>query len=95
VVHACHVGNECLVGIGATILDGAVIGDQCLIGAGSVVTPGTQIPDGSMVLGTPAKVIRTLKPEERRRLRYWAEKYVENAAYCLKHSINVGGPMSS
>jgi carbonic anhydrase/acetyltransferase-like protein (isoleucine patch superfamily) len=93
IVHACTVGDESLIGIGAVVLDGAVIGRQCLIGAKSVVTPGTQIPDGSMVLGTPAKVVRALSDKERGELKHWAEKYVHNAAHCLKHGINVGAPL--
>jgi carbonic anhydrase/acetyltransferase-like protein (isoleucine patch superfamily) len=93
IVHACTVGNEVLVGMGATILDGAVIEDQCLIGAHSLVTPGTRIPAGSMVMGSPAKVVRALRPEERATLKYWADKYVENSAYCLKHGINIGAVM--
>jgi carbonic anhydrase/acetyltransferase-like protein (isoleucine patch superfamily) len=76
IVHACTVGNECLVGMRAVVLDGAVVGDQCLIAAGSVVTPRTSIPDGSMVMGTPGKVVRALSDEERAGLRPWAEKYV-------------------
>jgi carbonic anhydrase/acetyltransferase-like protein (isoleucine patch superfamily) len=91
IVHACAIGNECLVGMGATVLDGAVIGDQCLIGANALVTPGTEIPAGSLVLGAPAKVVRPLRPEERSGLKVWAEKYVENAAYCLAHAIAIGG----
>jgi carbonic anhydrase/acetyltransferase-like protein (isoleucine patch superfamily) len=93
-VHACTVEDECLVGMGATILDGAVIGAQSLIGAHALVTPGTRIPPGSMVLGSPAKVVRALRPEERAGLRHWAEKYVVNGAYCLKHQIQVGQPRS-
>lgn len=93
VVHACTVGDECLVGMGAVVLDGAVIGNQCLIGAKALVTPGTRIPDGSLVLGAPAKVVRMLSDQERGELKYWAEKYVHNAAYCLEHGINVGSPL--
>ena len=93
IVHACTIGNEALIGMGAVILDGAVIGSQCLVGAKALVTPGTQIPDGSLVLGAPAKVVRTLTEQERGQLKYWAEKYVHNAAYCLKHSINIGAPL--
>jgi carbonic anhydrase/acetyltransferase-like protein (isoleucine patch superfamily) len=95
IVHACTVGDECLVGMGATILDGAVIGAQCLIGANALVTQGTKIPDGSMVLGSPAKVVKQLTPEQRAGLKHWAEKYVLNAAYCLQHGINVGAPLPS
>jgi gamma-carbonic anhydrase len=93
IVHACTVGNECLVGMGAVILDGAVIGEQSLIGARALVTQRMEIPPGSLVMGSPAKVVRALTPEERAGLKYWAEKYVANAAYCLEHNINVGGPL--
>ncbi len=94
VVHACRVGDETLVGMGATILDGAVVGSQCIVGANALVKQGQEIPDGSMAVGSPAKVIRKLTNEERAGLKDWAMKYVENAAYCLKHGINVGGPLS-
>ena len=93
VVHACTVGDESLIGIGAVVLDGATIGRQCLIGAKALVTPGTVIPDGSMVFGSPGKVVRILSDRERDGLKIWAEKYVHNAAYCLKHGINVGAPL--
>lgn len=93
IVHACTVGDECLIGMGATILDGAVIGEQSVIGANALVTQGTVIPPGSMVMGSPAKVKRALTPEERAGLKKWAEKYVWNSAYCLQHNINVGGPL--
>lgn len=89
-VHACRIGDECLVGMGATILDGAVVGEQSLIGAHALITPGTVIPAGSMVLGSPAKVVRPLRPEERARLKHWAHKYVVNGAYCLRHGLHVG-----
>jgi carbonic anhydrase/acetyltransferase-like protein (isoleucine patch superfamily) len=93
VVHACTIGDGCLIGMGAVILDGAVIGEQCLLGARALVPPGTKIPDYSMVLGAPAKVVRTLSAEERANLKPWAEKYVHNSAYCLKNKINVGAPL--
>jgi carbonic anhydrase/acetyltransferase-like protein (isoleucine patch superfamily) len=95
IVHACTVGDECLIGMGATILDGAVIGAQSIVGANALVTQGTQIPDGSLVLGSPGKVVRALSAEERQSLRHWADKYVVNAAYCLRHGINVGKPLES
>ncbi len=79
IVHACTIGDECLVGMRAVVLDGAEIGDQCLIAAGTVVTPRTKIPAGSMVMGTPGKVVRQLSPDERAGLRAWAEKYVHVA----------------
>ena len=92
-VHACTIGDECLVGMGATVLDGAVVGEQCLIGAHALVTPGTVIPPGSMVLGSPAKVVRPLRPEERAGLKHWAQKYVTNGEYCLRHGLHVGAPL--
>jgi carbonic anhydrase/acetyltransferase-like protein (isoleucine patch superfamily) len=95
IVHACKLGDEVLVGMGAVILDGAVVGRQSLIGAKAVVTSGMKIPPGSLVLGTPAKVVRKLTPTERGGLRYWATKYVNNATYCLRYGINVGTPLPS
>jgi carbonic anhydrase/acetyltransferase-like protein (isoleucine patch superfamily) len=94
IVHACTVGDETLVGMGAVILDGAVIGKQCIIGAKALVTQGTKIPPGSMVLGAPAKIVRALTREERAGLKAWAQKYVENSAYCLKNKskLTVIGP---
>jgi len=89
IIHACTVGDECLIGMGATVLDGAEIGAQCLIGAHALVTPGTRIPPGSMVLGAPGKVVRALSESERAGLKYWAEKYVVNGAYYLEHGIGV------
>jgi gamma-carbonic anhydrase len=94
IVHACKVGDEVLIGMGAVLLDGAVIGRQCLIGANALVTQGMKIPPGSLVLGAPAKIVRPLTPKERGALKYWAVKYVANGAYCLKHDINVGGPLT-
>lgn len=94
VVHACKVGNEVLVGMGSVILDGAVIGKQSIIGAKALVTQGTRIPPGSLVLGAPAKVVRKLTPKERAGLKWWAEKYVDNGAYCLKYGIGMGGPLA-
>lgn len=93
IVHACTVEDECLIGMGATILDGALIGAQSIVGANALVTQGTVVPPGSMVLGSPAKVVRMLSDKERDSLRTWADKYVQNAAYCLKHQINLGKPL--
>jgi len=95
VVHACTIGDECLIGMGAVILDGAELGEQCLVGAKALVTQNSKIPPGSLVLGAPAKVVRPLTPEERGGLKYWADKYVANAAYCLQHNINIGLPLPS
>ncbi|MEM0965872.1 MAG: gamma carbonic anhydrase family protein [Verrucomicrobiota bacterium] len=77
IVHACTIGNNCLIGMQATILDGAEVGDFCVIGANALVTQGMKVPSGSMVLGAPGKVARTLTAEERRALTELALKYVE------------------
>ncbi|MEM6822480.1 MAG: gamma carbonic anhydrase family protein [Verrucomicrobiota bacterium] len=78
-LHACAIGNQCLIGMGATVLDGAIVGDQSMIGAGSLVTKGMEIPEGSLVYGSPARVIRPLTIHERKELKKWAEKYVQVA----------------
>ncbi len=93
IVHACTVADECLIGMGATVLDGAEIGEQSIIGANALVTQYAKIPPGSLVMGSPGKVVRTMGAEERAMLRGWAEKYVANAAYCLANQINLGGPL--
>ena len=80
IIHACTIGDECLIGMGAVVLDGARVGARSIVGAGAVVTPRTVIPPGSMVLGSPARVARALSEEEQSRLREWAEKYTHVAA---------------
>ncbi|MSU51637.1 MAG: gamma carbonic anhydrase family protein [Opitutus sp.] len=79
IIHACEIGNECLIGMGATILDGAVIGDRCIVGANALVTQRFVAPPGSMILGAPAKVVRPLTEAEQAKLRPWAEKYIVTA----------------
>lgn len=80
IVHACTIEDECLIGMGATVLDGARVGARSIVGAGAVVTPRTIIPPGSMVLGAPAKVVRPLTEEEQQGLKKWAEKYTQVSA---------------
>ncbi|SVB60371.1 uncharacterized protein METZ01_LOCUS213225 [marine metagenome] len=80
VIHACIVEDECLIGMNATILDGAVVGRRSIVGAGSLVLQGMKIPSGSLVAGVPAKVKRLLSEEEQDALKPWAEKYVAVAA---------------
>lgn len=80
IIHACEIGNECLIGMGATVLDGAKIGDQCIVGANTLVTQRFVAPPGSMILGSPAKVVRPLTEAERAGLRRWAEKYIAVAS---------------
>ena len=76
IIHACEIGDECLIGMGATVMDGAHIGDRCIVGAGSLVTKGFRAPPGSMILGAPARVVRSLTPEQSASLRGMAEKYL-------------------
>ena len=78
-LHGCTVGDESLIGIGAIVLNGAKIGRNCLVGAGSLVTEGKEFPYGSMILGSPAKVVRQLTPEQIEGLRQSARHYMENA----------------
>ena len=95
IVHACTVGDEVLVGMGAVVLDGAVIGAQSLIGARALVTQNMQVPPGSLVLGAPGRVVRQLTEKEKAGLKAMAEKYVKVAAYYLKHDIAVSKPERS
>jgi carbonic anhydrase/acetyltransferase-like protein (isoleucine patch superfamily) len=78
-LHGCTIGDESLIGIGAVVLNGAKIGKNCLVGAGSLVTEGKEFPDGSMIMGTPAKVVRKLSPEQIEGLRKSAKHYIANA----------------
>jgi carbonic anhydrase/acetyltransferase-like protein (isoleucine patch superfamily) len=86
-VHACTVQDGSLIGMGATILDGAVIGAQSLVGASAVVTEDTNIPPGSLVLGMPATVVRRLTAVEKAMLKKIAMKYVRGAAWYLRHGF--------
>ncbi|HSH93441.1 MAG TPA: gamma carbonic anhydrase family protein [Roseimicrobium sp.] len=95
IVHACTIGDECLIGMGAIVLDGAEIGARSIVGANALVPQGMKVPPGSMILGTPGKVVRALTDQEQSGLRHWAEKYVVNGAYCLERRINVGHPLPS
>ena len=78
-LHGCTVGEGSLIGIKAVVLNGARIGRNCLVGAGAVVTEGKEFPDGSLILGAPAKVVRQVSPEQLERSRSAALHYVENA----------------
>ena len=83
-LHGCHIGDGTLVGINAVVLNGARIGRGCLIGANALVTEGTEIPDGSMALGSPAKVVRELDKEMQLLLQHNADHYVGNAQRYLR-----------
>ncbi len=79
IVHGCTVGNNVLIGMGSIVLNGAVIGDNCIVGAGAVVTGKTNAPAGSMLLGSPARVVRSLTDEEIDGIRESAEEYLRLA----------------
>ncbi len=78
-LHGCTVGDGSLIGIGAIVLNGARIGKNCLVGAGALVTEGKEFPDGSMILGSPAKAVRQLSPDQIAGLRKAAAHYMANA----------------
>jgi carbonic anhydrase/acetyltransferase-like protein (isoleucine patch superfamily) len=77
-LHGCTVGNNTLIGMGATILNGAKIGNNCLVGAGALVTEGKEFPDGSLIVGAPARAIRQLDEKAFAGLKRSAENYVAN-----------------
>ena len=79
IVHGCTIGDNTLVGMGAIVLNGAKIGSNCIIGAGALVTGKMDAPDNSMILGSPAKVVRTLSETDIESIRIAAREYVEHA----------------
>ncbi len=78
-LHGCTIGDGSLIGIGSVVLNGAKIGKGCIVGAGSLVTEGKDFPDGSMIMGSPAKVVRALTAEQQAALQMSALHYIENA----------------
>jgi carbonic anhydrase/acetyltransferase-like protein (isoleucine patch superfamily) len=79
-LHGCTIGDNALIGIGSTVLNKAKIGDNCIVGANSLVTEGKAFPDGSLILGSPARVARTLSAEEIAYITWSADIYAKNAA---------------
>ena len=90
-LHGCTIGEGSLVGIGSIILNRAVIGKNSIVGANSLVAEGKTFPDGVLILGSPAKVIRPLTPEELESLKHGASHYVENWQRYAKHLTNARG----
>ncbi len=76
IIHACTIEDECLIGMGAIVMDGVVIGKRSIVGANALITQGTIVPPGSLVLGSPAKVVKTLSEEQQAKLKDMAAKYV-------------------
>ena len=89
-LHGCDIGDNSLIGINSVILNGAKIGKNCLIGANSLIPEGKEIPDGSLVMGSPGKVVRVLSPEQAAGLEMSALHYVENFKR-YKASLKVDG----
>ena len=81
-LHGCTVGDGTLIGIQAIILNGAKIGKNCLVGAGALVTEGKEFPDNSLIIGSPAKAVRTLNEQDGRNLAAISDTYVERARFC-------------
>ena len=81
ILHGCTIGDDCLIGMGAKILNGAVIEPECLVGAGALVTEGKRFESGSLIVGSPAKVVRELTDDEKRALRKSAAGYADKAGH--------------
>jgi carbonic anhydrase/acetyltransferase-like protein (isoleucine patch superfamily) len=79
ILHGCTIADDCLIGMGAKILNGAVLESECLVGAGALITEGKRFERGSLIVGSPARVIRQLTDEERQGLRVSAAHYAEKA----------------
>lgn len=88
IVHGCTIGNNVLVGMGAIVLDGAVIEDNCIIGAGALVTQNKVMPEGSLVLGNPAKVVREITEEEKKAILENADEYSSEAQRYLREELD-------
>jgi len=93
-LHGCTVGDGALIGIQAVVLNKAVIGKECLVGAGAVVTEGKVFPDRSLILGAPAKVVRTLSDEDVNNLQRNAQNYVERSAQYKTDLVALAEPES-
>lgn len=89
-LHGCTIADGALIGIQAIVLNNAVIGKNCLVGAGAVVTEGKEFPEGSLIIGAPAKVARELSPENIARLASSAKNYIDRASSFKKNLIKIG-----
>jgi carbonic anhydrase/acetyltransferase-like protein (isoleucine patch superfamily) len=78
-LHGCSIGDGSLIGIGATLMNGSKVGKECIVGAHALVTEGKEFPDGVVIMGAPAKVVRELTDDDRAKLRANAERYVQRA----------------
>jgi carbonic anhydrase/acetyltransferase-like protein (isoleucine patch superfamily) len=80
ILHGCTIADDCLIGMGARILNGAVLEPECLVGAGALITEGKTFASGSLIVGSPARVVRQLTAEEKQGLRVSAAHYADKAA---------------
>lgn len=87
IIHGCTIHSNALIGMGAIIMNHAVIGENCIIGAGALITQNTVIPDNSLVIGNPGKIIRPVTDEEKENIRHNAAYYVEEAAAYAEQSL--------
>ena len=94
-LHGCTIGDNTLIGIQSVIMNGARIGRNCIVGAGSLVTEGKQFPDNSLIVGSPARNIRTLTDEQVEGLRMSAAHYVANAAHHRDHAVRIDEPVGA
>ena len=84
-LHGCRIGNRCLIGMGAIVMDDAEVGDECIIGAGALVTQGKKIPSRSVVMGAPGRVVREVTSEELAYFKKSAENYVRDSLDYLRN----------
>lgn len=92
-LHGCNIGDRSLVGIGATLMNGSAIGKDCIVGAHALITEGKQFPDGVVIMGAPAKIVRELDATDRAKLRANAERYVERAQRYLQELRQLDRPV--
>ncbi len=89
IIHACSISDECLIGMGSVILDGAEIGPRCIVGAGALVTGGKTFPEGSLILGSPAKAVKILSLKEQSDIKSWALKYVRQSRLFRENALRM------
>tara|TARA_B110000438_G_scaffold278675_1_gene302456 strand:+ start:300 stop:818 length:519 start_codon:yes stop_codon:yes gene_type:complete len=88
IIHGCTIENDCLIGMGAIIMDNVVIGSGSLVAAGALITPGTEIPKNSVVIGSPAKVIRKVSIDERKMILDRPQEYIDLASKYVDEKNN-------
>lgn len=93
ILHGCTIGHGSLIGMGATLLNGSRIGAECIVGANALVTEGKEFPDGSLIVGSPAKAIRVLSEEDKEKIKLSAKAYVKNWQRFKNGLKQVGQPI--